>query len=374
MNPFVLKDYAGPDYFCDRNQETNRIINAIENQRNLTLSSIRKMGKTGLIHHVFNQLNKTNQIDTIYLDIYYTESLNGFINKFGSALLTEKESFPEKVKRMINSFMRSIRPTVSFDSLSGAPTFSFNIENEAKGIKTLEEIFGFLQERSVEKPMVIAIDEFQQISEYPERNVEALLRANIQQLNNVCFVFSGSDKQLLTNMFTEVKRPFYHSTEFLHLEEIPEDEYKPFIRDKFSAGSILISDDAIVEIQTFTRRHTYYVQFLCNRLYGSGFNEVNPETVRKVYSDILFENEVYYLEYRDLLTKPQWNLLIALAKEEGIGNITASSFLKTHDLSNPATVRRGIESLMDKKMIYRKDSKYYVYDVFFAKWLERIRP
>ena len=374
MNPFVLKDYAGPDYFCDRIQESSRIINAIENQRNLTLSSLRKMGKTGLIHHVFNQLNYSGEIDTIYLDIYYTDSLKGFINKFGSALLMEKESFPEKIKRMINAFIRSIRPTMTFDSLSGAPTFSFNIENEAKGIKTLEEIFGFLQERSVEKPIVIAIDEFQQIAAYPEKNIEALLRSNIQQLQNVNFIFSGSDKQLLTNMFTEVKRPFYQSTEFMHLEEIPENEYSAFIKEKFAVGSITILDDAVNEILTLTRRHTYYVQFISNRLYSSGDQEISSETVRQVYSDILHENEVYYSEYRSLLTKPQWDLLIALAKEEGIGNVTTSSFLKTHDLSNPSTVRRGIESLLDKKMIYRKDMKYYVYDVFFARWLESLRP
>ena len=63
MNPFTLKDYAGPEYFCNRINETKRLINAVENQRNFTLSSIRKMGKTGLIHHVFNQLDKTKKVD-----------------------------------------------------------------------------------------------------------------------------------------------------------------------------------------------------------------------------------------------------------------------------------------------------------------------
>ena len=374
MNPFVLKDYAGPEYFCNRTEETARIINAVENQRNLTISSVRKMGKTGLIHHVCNQLESSGNIDTIYLDIYYTDSLAGFINKLGSAILAERESLTEKIKRIINGFIRNIRPTISFDSLSGAPVFSFNVENEARGIKTLEELFGFLHERSAEKPVVIAIDEFQQIAEYPEKNIEALLRSNIQQLQNVNFIFSGSDKQLLTNMFTEVKRPFYQSTEFMHLSEIPENEYSEFIKSKFNSGAKQILDESVTEILTMTRRHTYYVQFLCNRLFGSNVSEIKAETVRQVYLDILRENEVYYSEFRDLLTKPQWDLLIALAKEEGISNISTASFLKTHNLSNPATVRRGIESLLDKKMIYKNDMKYFVYDVFFARWLERLKP
>ena len=373
MNPFILQGYIGPEYFCNRQAETKRIISAIENQRNLTLSSIRKMGKTGLIHHVFNALDSTNEIDTIYFDIYYTQSLAGFINKFGSSLLHEDESFPEKIRRMIKIFTQSIRPTISFDGLTGSPTFSFNIENESAGIRTMEDIFGFLEQRSLEKPMVIAIDEFQQIANYPENNIEALLRTNIQKLHNVNFIFSGSDQQLLTSMFTDAKRPFYQSTEFMHLEEIPQDEYSVFIKEKFNANSVAFKDHAIAEALNLTRDHTYYVQFLCNRLYSSTAKEIDTETVKNVFADILAENEVYYSEYRNLLTQPQWNLLIALAKEEGISKITASSFLKKHELSNTATIKRGIQSLMDKKMIYKRDKQYFVYDVFFAKWLERLK-
>lgn len=372
MNPFTLKDYAGPAYFCNRKNEIERLINAVENQRNFTLSSIRKMGKTGLIHHLFNHLEKANKFDTIYFDIYYTSSLSGFINKFGSGLLAEKESFSEKVKRMINSFIRSIRPTITYDSLTGSPTFSFNTENESTGIRTVEEIFGFLAERSQEKPLVIAIDEFQQIANYPEDNIEALLRTNIQKLQNVNFIFSGSDKQILTNMFTDVKRPFYQSTEFMHLQEIPANEYSQFIKEKFNTGSIAIENETIDDILEITKRHTYYVQFLCNKLYGSGNKDINSEIVRQTYSDILKQNEFYYSEYRDLLTKQQWKLLIALAKEKGISKVTTSAFLKNHDLTNTATVRRGIKSLLDKKMIYKNEMKYYVSDVFFAKWLERL--
>ncbi len=372
MNPFFLKDYAGPQYFCDRDSESERIINAVENQRNLTLSSIRKMGKTGLIHHVFQKLVNAKKIDTVYFDIYYTDSLATFINKFGTSLLREKESYSEKIKRMTGDFIKHIRPTISFDGLTGAPTFSFNIQNEQSGIRTLEEVFGFLEKRSQENPLVIAIDEFQQIAFYPEKNIEALLRTNIQKLNNVNFIFSGSDKQLLTSMFTSAKRPFYQSTELMHLEEIPANEYSLYIKNNFEKAAISISDEAVLDILELTKRHTFYTQFLCNKLYGSVIGAIDPGVVKRTYADILNENELYYSEYRDLLTKQQWNLLIALAKEDGIVKVTSSAFLKKHDLTNMATIKRGIDSLLTKNMIYKKENKYFVYDVFFAKWLERL--
>jgi len=372
MNPFILKDYAGPEFFCDRQTETARIINAVENQRNLTLSSIRKMGKTGLIHHAFHQLNVTEKIDTIYFDIYYTESLSGFINKFGTSLLTVEDSFSDRIKRKINLFIKSIRPAITYDSFTGAPVFSFSLENESTAMKTLEEIFGFLNERSQEKPLTIAIDEFQQIAHYPESNVEALLRSHVQQLQQVNFIFSGSDKQLLNSMFADAKRPFYQSTEFMHLEEIPLDQYTQFIKNKFDGGSIRIENDAIEEVMNLTRRHTYYVQFVCNRLYGSGIKNITTNVIKQVYADILRENEMYYSEYRDLLTKQQWNLLIALAREEGISQVSSSAFIRKNDLSNTATVRRGIQALLDKNLIYKNKTKYFVYDVFLAKWLQRL--
>lgn len=370
MNPFTLKDYAGPDFFCNRQAETARLISAVENQRNLTLSSLRKMGKTGLIHHVYNQLKQSENIDAIYFDIFYTESLPDFINKFGTSILKVEESFPEKLKRKINDFIKSIRPTITYDSLTGSPVFSFQVQNESAGIQTLDEIFSFLNSRSLERPMVIAIDEFQQIANYPETNIEALLRSNIQKLQNVNFIFSGSDQQLLISMFADTKRPFYQSTEFMHLEEIQWDEYWKFIKDKFNKNSILIENEAIDEILNSTRLHTYYVQFLCNRLYSSGLENIGKEDVRLITADILRENEVYYSEYRDLLTNQQWNLLIALAHEDGIKQVTSSAFIKKYGLTNSATIKRGIQMLTDKKMIHKKEGKYFVTDVFFAMWLD----
>lgn len=317
-------------------------------------------------------MDKKKEYDTIYFDIYHTSSLSEFINKFGTSLLEEQETFSEKLKRISKSFIQTVRPTITYDSLTGSPTFSFNVESESAGIRTVEEIFKFLRKRSLEKPIVIAVDEFQQLAHYPEKNIEALLRTNIQKLNRVNFIFSGSDKQLLTSMFNDAKRPFYQSTEFMHLEEIPENEYLKFIKEKFRSSSIMITAKAADEVLKLTRRHTYYVQYLCNKLYGSGKKRINDTNVRLKYSEILNENEVYYSEYRDLLTRQQWRLLLALAKEDGIEKVTASSFIKQHDLTNTATVRRGIKSLLEKNMIFRRGREYFVYDVFFAKWLTRL--
>jgi len=66
-NPFLTAGYAGPDYFCDRVDETKKLVTAIKNDRNVTLIAPRRYGKTGLISNVFARLPST--YTSIYIDI-----------------------------------------------------------------------------------------------------------------------------------------------------------------------------------------------------------------------------------------------------------------------------------------------------------------
>lgn len=72
-NPFVISGYNGPEYFCDRAEETRKLCTMICNESNVTLLSPRRYGKTGLIKHVFARLEKENGYETIYLDIFGTQ-------------------------------------------------------------------------------------------------------------------------------------------------------------------------------------------------------------------------------------------------------------------------------------------------------------
>ena len=87
-NPFVYQGYEGPEYFCDREEEVKNIISALDNGRNLTLISPRKIGKTGLIRHAFHQLESAgNDAICIYSDIFATKNLQEFVETIGKAIL-----------------------------------------------------------------------------------------------------------------------------------------------------------------------------------------------------------------------------------------------------------------------------------------------
>lgn len=371
-NPFLLKGYQSKDLFCDREKELEQLSKNIQNGIDTTLISPRRMGKTGLIFRFIDHLHETGEIKSIYADIFSSRNLEEFIKLMAEAILLE---FPEKtpIGSQFMNFIKGLRPLIGFDSLSGQPQIQINYQSTQEKEYTLQSLFNFLDKQ--EQTIVVAIDEFQQISNYPEKNMEALLRSYIQKLANIRFIFCGSQRNLMINIFSNTKHPFYASTQFLFLDKINSDSYAIFIREKFSVSGIEITDDALEMILDWSLRHTFYTQSLCNILFYTAENKITAETVKQAGLELLKQNEPAFFQYRQLLTTIQWNFLIAIAKEGEVKQLTAQKFISKYKIGTPANARRISKSLLEKELLLettsREGTSYRVYDVFLSRWLEK---
>ena len=366
-NPFTLTGYISPEYFCNRSLETSRLLNAIENQRNITLISTRRTGKTGLIMHTFNSILPNNTLIPIYCDIMGTMSLREFAEVFSNALLRSLS----KTENALKGFMKklaALRPGVSFDPLTGEPRLSLDIRSEEDASLSMDLIFSLIAKDK--RSFVIAIDEFQQIANYPEKNVEAVLRSRMQKMNNMSVIFSGSKKHMLTEIFSQPSRPFFNSTEMMFLDIIPRDEYFYFIRSHFSKNGKSIGQDALECIASHTGLHTFYVQFLCNRLFGS-FKKVTAREVDQTVHMILRENEAIYASYLNLLTTSQYLALRAIAIEGTVSSPTSGKFIAKHDLGASSTVAQSVKSLIAKEFLQEGPEGIVLQDKFFAQWIRQ---
>ncbi len=371
ITPFPTTGYYGPKFFCDRKEETETLISNINGGQSTTLVAIRRIGKTGLIKHL--QYNMSENLICIYTDILATENSVDFLNALTTAILN---SVPEKtgIGKRIWNFIKSLRPVISFDSLSGEPNVTFNVQ-PAESEHQIESLFTFLEKQ--EKRVLFAIDEFQQILNYPERNVEAWLRRIIQRLKNVVFIFSGSQQHLMNDIFTNPAKPFFRSTQFLKLDKIDFEEYQSFIVSKFSDRKKIILPETAGEMLQWTNIHTYYVQLLCNRVFVNSGKNIKTETWQEEALKILKEQEYVFFGYRDMLTKQQWNLLKAVATDGKVYNITSKDFMQDHKLGSPSTVNRSVNSLLKKELIFKEHSSdgrlyYSVYDVLFQRWIQNL--
>ena len=217
LNPFVLTGYVSPEYFCDRQKETDKIISALLNGRNITLTSPRRMGKTGLIHHVFRNMQEDNDVKCFYVDLYQTDSLELLVKKLADTILGTLDSTEDTIIKNVISFFKMLRPVVTVDPMTGEPGFKVDVE-PGQGEYSLSEIFAYMEQSDYR--CFVAFDEFQTIAGYADKNVEALLRSYIQRLTNVNFIFSGSQRHVLENMFASASRPFYQSTQMMPLGTI----------------------------------------------------------------------------------------------------------------------------------------------------------
>ncbi len=371
QNPFLLKGYISPELFCDRVTETNSLIRNLQNSANTLLISNRRMGKTGLILHTFWQINAQEKTPCLYIDVFATKNLSDFTNQLASAML---EAFPEKnsMGRKVMNWIKSLSPVISYDSLSGLPEVSIAYSRPEQTENTLLGILKFLDKMNM--PIIIAFDEFQQILHYPEKNIEALLRTHIQHLHNLRFIFSGSSKHLLTDMFADSRRLFFASTSMVALSEIEQSEYSVFIEQTFAKHHKNIAPEAIDWLLQWTGRHTYYVQYTCNRIYAGGNKAITLSIARQTASDILLEHEAIFYQYRQMLTALQWQVLSAVAREQKVYSPGSKDFVQKYQLGSASAVQRAIESLTENEMLLRdndeKGTYIRVYNVFLSRWLE----
>lgn len=369
-NPFVFQGYEGPEYFCDRVEETNDMISALTNGRNITLISPRKIGKTGLINHAFYQIKSGNKdAICIYVDIFSTKNLQEFVETLGRAVIEDALEREKSFANKVLDFFKGLRPTITPDLMTGLPTVSVSVV-PVQAEYTLKSIFTHLNE--LNKPVYLAIDEFQQITEYPETGTEAMLRSYIQFIHHVKFIFSGSKKHMMEEMFCAPNRPFYQSTQLMNLESLHEETYYDFAKAFFEAKKGSFDRQVFHNIYQRFDGYTWYLQAILNRLYEQ-WKKV--ETDRQAVEAILFHVNTLAPHYQMLtsfLTDNQLSLMKAIAHAEIVDQPLGNDFLKRFDLPSASSVKSALSVLVDKDLVYQTPNGYIIYDRFLGIWLKRL--
>lgn len=372
-NPFVTKGYAGPEYFCDRVEETKRLVELTTNGNNIALISPRRVGKTDLIHHCFQQPELKEKYYTFHIDIYATASLRDFVNVFGQTILNELKPKGRVVWEGFLNILRSIRSEITYD-INNFPTWSIGLGNIENPMVTLDEIFQYLGQ--ADRPCIIAIDEFQQITRYAEaHNIEAMLRTYIQRCNNATFIFSGSKRHLMGEIFTSPSRPFYQSVLVMNLKPISVEKYTEFAKMQFDRYGKSIEDEAVVAVYERFDAVTSCLQRILNVL----FLKTLPGgkcTCDMVDDAINYILDMFSETYQDLLERipeKQREVFIAIAKEGKAKAITGKTFIKKHHLQTSSVINAAVRGLLEKDFITVDKGIYTIYDPFFALWLRNGR-
>lgn len=369
INPFITTGYAGAAYFCDREQETADITRMLVNGNNVALISPRRYGKTNLIRHCFAQPEIAEKYYTFVIDIYSTKSVADLVHRLGLSILEALKPLGRKAWEKFITVLSSVRSGISYD-ISGNPSWMMSIGDITTPTTTLEEIFYYLEH--ADKPCIVAIDEFQQITHYGDERIEATLRTHVQQCTNTHFIFSGSQRHLMGQMFTSPARPFYQSVSIYNLPLLPEDKYVEFCVGLFEEYGKHLSQDVPHALYERFGGVTYYMQRVMNELFSRTLTDgiCTAENIEEAIHYIILTSASTYEDLMYQLPEKQSLVLRAIAKEGKAQNLTSGKFIKRHGLLSASSVKSAVPALLDKGLITSDKGVYQVYDKFLEIWLQ----
>ena len=369
INPFITTGYAGAAYFCDREQETADITRMLVNGNNVALISPRRYGKTNLIRHCFAQPEIAEKYYTFVIDIYSTKSVADLVHRLGLSILEALKPLGRKAWEKFITVLSSVRSGISYD-ISGNPSWMMSIGDITTPTTTLEEIFYYLEH--ADKPCIVASDEFQQITHYGDERIEATLRTHVQQCTNTHFIFSGSQRHLMGQMFTSPARPFYQSVSIYNLPLLPEDKYVEFCVRLFEEYGKHLSQDVPHALYERFGGVTYYMQRVMNELFSRTLTDgiCTAENIEEAIHYIILTSASTYEDLMYQLPEKQSLVLRAIAKEGKAQNLTSGKFIKRHGLLSASSVKSAVPALLDKGLITSDKGVYQVYDKFLEIWLQ----
>jgi len=365
-NPFVIQGYQGKPYFCNRKKELKLIKAHVLNDRNFTLYGWRRLGKTSLLMCLAEDLKKSNY-HSLFIDLSTCRDFQDLELKTVEVVYeTFGKTASKGLLQKLHQIIGSLGISMTFDPMTGLPSFSLSANNDQQKKPSLKLLFQFLNDSK--QNILIVFDEFQQINHFAHSNAEATLRNLSQQFPGLRFAFSGSHRGIMQSMFNSPNRPFYKSTQLVDLGPVELIDYQKFIKNHFKAQKKEISESLVVEIYNWCRGETYSIQLLCNRLYAKT-NRPRIEDFIQLSKEIIEEQSRLFSEWLNLLPYNQVKLLKAMAKEEVVQSPTSKSFIQQYSLGATSSVQTALNGLIDKEIIFKDQGKYYIHDVLFGKWL-----
>ena len=370
-DPFTLL-VAKQEKFCDRDNERVELIDHIRNIHNVVLSAKRRMGKSSLVEQVFTEVEREG-ILTVYADFFPVTSERDFISIFASAIVkgvgggaADARSFIEKVSSIFTRIIPSI------DLKPEGASIDIKLDMTAGVDRLLEDLMDGLYKYAERKKQRIAVclDEFQEITELKEsKKIEGTLRSRIQLGENINFLFVGSRRKILKDMFTKEKKPFYKIAYPMEIVEIPRAEFVSYIEERFESTGKTCPPDVAGLIYDFVAGHTYYVQKLASLSWSLTEYLCDESIVRVAYKNLLkIEVATELVGIWRGLSLGQKGVMKALAKEPTKSPYSLE-FSTTHGLAT-GTIQRALDTLLEEDYVeILEDGTYRLTNPVFQAWL-----
>jgi hypothetical protein len=365
MNPFKYGQVVNGSSFCHRAELQKILANSIKTAQNTVLQGDRRMGKTSLVYETVRNLKKYR---LLAIDLMGIKSADDLCKRIARALISLEQQ-AGMLEKAISAFPR-LRPSITFDPVSGQAGVSFDASVKLTP-DSIKGLFDLIKQTSARKPTVVFIDEFQDILNLPDSDETlAQMRAEIQHHQDVPYLFAGSMRNRMMEIFTLPDSPFFKSALPLEIGPLHPQEFIPFLAEKFATGKRVLSPELGERILSLADHTSGDVQQLCGALWettchGDPLEEKHlPPALLRIFAQETKGYEAMLVQ----VTAQQQNCLRALAALGG-KNPYSETFMRETGIQHASSVKKAITRLCQLQIIYPREEDLRFINPFFKHWL-----
>jgi AAA+ ATPase superfamily predicted ATPase len=366
MNPFKYGTIVSGKDFCGRKTLLKQIIGYIESSQHIVILGERRVGKSSV---VYEAVLKCNGERLLYVDLLGIKSIDALCRRILRAIvvLEQKTGWFDKIIKTLSY----LRPTISVDPITSMPTVSFDASIEMKA-NSIPEVLTLIESLDKKRPVVVVFDEFQDILNLEDAHEAlAILRSKIQFQGDIPYIFVGSIRHKMDEIFTHHDSPFFKSAIPLTVDPLSYEEFSEFLKKKFTTGQRSIHDEVLEKVFKIANNIPGDIQQLCEALWEVTSGKdiiISPDKLKNALELIFAREQKSYENYINLLTNIQLKCLMAIAKEGG-KSVFSVSFMKSAGFNNPSSVQRAITRLIKLNILFKSNDEYRFINPFFRAWL-----
>jgi hypothetical protein len=365
MNPFKYGQVVSAEDFCPRPKLLGQLMRFVRSGQNVVLQGERRMGKTSLICEALRRLKRYRMIYVDLLEIKTADDLGKRMIK--SIVSAERQA--GALEKLTKS-LAQLRPSLSVDPFTGNPSVSFDPRVTLRP-DSIEGILDLVSDTRKRHPLAVVLDEFQDVLNLRDSTETlALLRGKIQFHGDISYVFAGSIRNRMSQIFSSPDSPFFKTAIALDVGPLSTEEFVRFLKAKFSSGRRSVDDETLSEIIAIAENVPGDVQEFCAALWDTtpSGKRISADRLREALELIFSRESKGYEAALVQITGRQLKCLVGLARLGGRSPLSAD-FLKGAGLTLPASVKKSLVRLEQLKIIYRSQEEYRFTNPFFKRWL-----
>jgi len=365
MNPFKYGQVVSAGDFCPRPDLLKQLTGFIESGQNVVLQGERRMGKTSLIYEALRQMKRHRMV---YSDLLEIKTADDFAKRMIKAIVSTagQAGMMEKLVKTL----AQLRPSVSIDPFTGQPSVSLDPRITLQP-DSIEAILDLLKDMRKRSPIAVVFDEFQDVLNLPDsKQTLALLRSKVQFHSAIPYIFAGSIRNRMSDIFSSPDSPFFKSAIAVDVDRISQDDFLVFLKAKFKTGRRKITEQTLEQIISTAESVPGDVQELCGALWdiSSPGDSITQEHFSEALELIFSRESKGYEAVLVQITGQQLKCLTGLARLGGKSPLSAA-FLEGVGITLPASVKKALNRLVQIKVIYRYRGEYKFINPFFKLWL-----